>query len=144
MRALAENPESRAVFLALAHQGALKRARSREMVLALARLMHDRPVADEARRRINEIADAHEEDTREDLVRRAVRSYERAHHTRLRVDRLDAAIDRLAITDLKARLIAIQSDANARRLAVQLRRANARAARALLKPRTAPRSEAPR
>ncbi len=132
LRAIAENPESRAVFLALAHHGALQRKQTREMVLALARLMHDRPVAEEARRRLNEIADAHEQALRDDQVRKAVRNYEHAHHEKLRTDRLDAEIDRLAISKLKGELAVIEAQARQRRLEAEMRRTNARLARALL------------
>ncbi len=134
LRAIAENPESRAVFLALAQKGALQRRQTREMVIALARLMHDRPIAEEARRRLNEIADAHEQALRQEEVRQSVRNYERTHHETIRTDRLDAEIDRLAITKLKAQLAAIQAQARQRRLAARLRRANVSLARLILNP----------
>jgi len=133
LRAIAENPESRAVFLSLSQKGALQRKQTREMVIALARLMHDRPIAEEARRRLNEIADTHEQSLREDQVRTAVRNYERLHRETIPADRLDAEIDRLAITKLKAELAAIQAQARERRLAARLRRANASLARLYLR-----------
>ncbi len=135
LRALAENPESRAVFMALAKRGALQRAQTRDMVLALARLMHDRPVAEEARRRIHEIADAHDAAVRDDRARDAIDRYERLNRDRMPDDRLDAEISRLALADLKARLAELAAEARARRLAQNLRRTNTRIARALLTPR---------
>ena len=134
LRAIAENPESRAVFLSLAHKGALQRRQTREMVIALARLMHDRPIAEEARRRLSEIADAHEQSLREEQVRASVRNYERIHRETVRTDRLDAEIDRLAITKLKTQLAAIQAQALDRRLAARVRRANRSLASLILNP----------
>ena len=104
------------------------------MVIALARLMHDRPIAEEARRRLDEIADAHEQSLRQEQVRGSVRNYERIHRETVRTDRLDAEIDRLAITKLKTQLAAIQAQARDRRLAARLRRANRGLASLILNP----------
>ncbi|MBI5283865.1 MAG: hypothetical protein HY874_02115 [Chloroflexi bacterium] len=132
MQALAENPESRAVFIELGRRGALRRARTREMVLALARLMHDRPIAEEARRRLDQIVDARDAAVERDAARDAVARYEHTTRERLHAHRIDADIDRVAIEDLKAKLADLQAATRVRRLAQQLRRINARLARATL------------
>lgn len=55
--ALLADPETREVLLRLGSKGRVRNIYARELALAMARLMHDRPVAATARAMINEYAD---------------------------------------------------------------------------------------